>query len=184
MGSSVVFYSVITASDCCLTSEQSVCYIMSRTSYHSMTWCLLCTSYYIVEHPIVTVKCKTDTKTLFLYVKLFLYAMLDSLSFSFTSIFFHTNSILLFGFLVLTETTVRRQTCHATQTHLTNSEPTNLSSYALMLCSWQRNNKYLFCASLVLPDRESNPRCIVPEESTPIIAPSIGFSVVCYCYWE
>jgi hypothetical protein len=120
----------------------------------------------ISEDPIVTVKCRTDIKTLFLYVKLCLYVMLDSLSCSFTSIFFRTNSIILFGFLVLTETTVRRQTCHAT--HLTNCEPTNLSSYALKLCAWQRNSKYQFYASLVLPDRESNPRYIyiVPEEST------------------
>ena len=114
----------------------------------------------------MTVKCRTDIKTLFLYAKLYLYVMLDSLSCSFTSIFFRTNSIILFGLLVLAETTVRIQTCHATQTHLTNCQPTNLSSYALRLCTWQRNSKYQFYASLVLPDRESNPQYIVPEENT------------------
>jgi hypothetical protein len=40
----------------------------------------------IVEDPTVTVKCGTAIKALFLYMNLYLYVMLDSLSFSFISI--------------------------------------------------------------------------------------------------
>ena len=40
----------------------------------------------IVEDPTVTVKCGTAIQALFLYMNLYLYVMLDSLSFSFISI--------------------------------------------------------------------------------------------------
>ena len=51
------------------------------------------TNKYVVEDPIVTVKCRTAIKVLFLYIKMCLRVMLNSCSFSFTSISFLTNVI-------------------------------------------------------------------------------------------
>ena len=44
----------------------------------------------------------------------------------------------------LTETTVRRQTCRSTRTHYSDSEPTSLCSFSLMLRAQRRSNKYQF----------------------------------------
>ena len=44
----------------------------------------------------------------------------------------------------LTETIVRRQTCHSTRTYYPDSEPTSLCSFFLMLHAQRRSNKYQF----------------------------------------
>ena len=52
----------------------------------------------------------------------------------------------LVGFLQcqITETAVRGQTCRSTRTYYSDSEPTNLCSYSLMLHTQWRSNKYKF----------------------------------------
>ena len=56
-----------------------------------------------------------------------------------------TRSTCLVGFLQcqLTETTVRGQTCCPTRTHYSDSEPTSLCSFSLMLRASWRSNKYI-----------------------------------------
>ena len=44
----------------------------------------------------------------------------------------------------LTETMIRGQTCHSTQTHYSDSESTGLCSFSLMLRAQRRSNKYQF----------------------------------------
>ena len=78
-------------------------------------------------------------------------------------VLYQTNTLIV-GFLQcqFTETTVHGQTCRSTRTHYSDSEPTSICSFSLMLRAQWRSNKYQFYSLWFDP----NPRLTALEAST------------------